>query len=73
VGERIPDRPITPCKACVETIEQRRGPLEWHPSEAQQAERYRLWEAQHLIHMFRDTYGRDARSVKEFEDWVRTR
>ena len=73
VDERIPEAPGPPCKACVALIEQRRGPLAWHPTQAQQVERERLWAAQHLIHMFRDKYGRDARSVKEFEDWVRTR
>jgi hypothetical protein len=73
VGERIPEASVTPCRACVATIEQRRGPLAWNPSEAQRAERSRLWAAQHLIHLFRDQHGRDARSVKEFEDWARTR
>ena len=70
MAERIPDRP---CRACVATIEQRRGPIDAHANEAQQTERRRLWHAQHLIHIFRDIHGRDSRSVKEFEDWARIR
>lgn len=62
--------PIEPCDFCINAVEARLGPVP-DQEDSTLGERYRLWQAEHLLHLFRDVHGRDAMSMEELNDWGR--
>lgn len=62
---------LKPCDDCITKVEQANGPLPVDSTNEQQGARYRLWQAEHLLHLFRDTHDREPASLEELGAWDR--
>ena len=57
MSAETPPQGVRPCDDCIRTVEHEEEPLPNSKDDHQAGYRYRLWQAQHLLHMFYESRG----------------